>query len=91
MHPKMESKLGPSRLQVLSRGLITPTASWAEEHHLQGTNLLGEFKRIGEEQVGHRSSRPQGGAEGREGGGEAGRDEQERRRRPEPILESLRV
>ena len=49
-HAKMESKLGPSQLQLLSRNTITPTTTWAREHHLQGTNLLGEFERMGEEQ-----------------------------------------
>ena len=82
----MESKLGPSRLQLLSRGLITPTTSRARKHHLQGTNLLGESERIGEDKerwdtgaAGHQEEQ----WEGREESEQGGREEQERRRRPE--------
>ena len=85
-HTKMESKLGPSRLQLLSRNFITPTTTRAREHHLQGTNLLGEFERMGEEQerwetgaAGHQEEQ-RGGEEMEQGG----RDDQERGRRPEP-------
>ena len=84
-HAKMESKLGPSRLHLLSRDPITPTTTRAREHHLQGTNLLGEFERMGEEQerwetgaAGHQEEQ-RGGEEMEQGG----RDDQEQGRRLE--------
>ena len=87
-HAKMESKLGPSRLQLRSRGLITPTTTRAREHHLQGTNLLGELERMGEEQEQERWDTGAAGHREKQRGGEelkqGGRDDQVRGWRPEP-------
>ena len=80
-HARLEPRLGPSQLQLLSRGASTPTSPRPVEHHLQGTNLQTEFERMGEEEK--RWNTGASGHQGEQRGGVRG-EQEEGGRKPEP-------